>query len=108
MQRIRKGDKVVVITGKNKGGSGIVLKVLTKQNKAIVEGINKVTVYKKEQVNKRSKQTNPTTKEAPLPLNKLALFDQKAKQQTIGKIKYQIDPKTKQKTRVFKKTNNAI
>ena len=38
--KIKKGDKVVIISGENKGSSGSVLKVLYNSNKAIVEGVN--------------------------------------------------------------------
>jgi large subunit ribosomal protein L24 len=38
--RIRKGDKVVVITGKDKGRTGEVLRVLPAENRAVVQGIN--------------------------------------------------------------------
>lgn len=111
MQRIKKGDKVVVITGKNKGGSGIVLKIMPARQQAIVEGLNKVTRHKKkDQTTKRAakQSTGKVQQEAPIFLSKLALFDQKAKQQTIGKIKYFMDPKTNKKTRVFKKSNNTL
>lgn len=45
--QIKKGDKVKVITGKDKGKSGIVLRVFPKLNKAIVEGINILKKHKK-------------------------------------------------------------
>jgi large subunit ribosomal protein L24 len=40
MQKIRKGDKVVVLTGKDKGRSGEVLQVMPKEDRAVVRGIN--------------------------------------------------------------------
>ena len=45
--KIKKGDKVVVISGENKGSSGSVLKVLYNSNKAIVEGVNMVKKHTK-------------------------------------------------------------
>ena len=45
--KIKKGDKVLVISGENKGTSGSVLKVLYNDNKAIVEGVNMVKRHTK-------------------------------------------------------------
>ena len=45
--KIKKGDKVIVISGENKGTSGSVLKVLYNDNKAIVEGVNMVKRHTK-------------------------------------------------------------
>ena len=42
MQKIRKGDKVVILTGKDKGRSGEVLQVMPKEDRAVVRGINMV------------------------------------------------------------------
>ena len=45
--RIKKGDTVVVITGKDKGKSGKVLKAMPKENKVVVEGVNMQTKHAK-------------------------------------------------------------
>ena len=45
--KIKKGDKVRVIAGSNKGSEGVVLKVLREKNKAIVEGVNLVKKHAK-------------------------------------------------------------
>jgi len=45
--KIKKGDKVIVITGKDKGKSGVVLKSFPKDSAILVEGINKKKVHKK-------------------------------------------------------------
>ncbi len=39
---VKKGDKVIVIAGANKGATGSVLKVFSKENKVVVDGVNKV------------------------------------------------------------------
>lgn len=44
---IKKGDKVLVLTGKDKGKTGSVLKVLRPENRVIVEGVNIAKVHKK-------------------------------------------------------------
>jgi large subunit ribosomal protein L24 len=50
MQRIRKGDRVVVTTGKDKGRTGEVLRVLPDENRVVVQGINMVKRHKKPQM----------------------------------------------------------
>ena len=45
--KIKKGDKVVVISGHEKGKEGIVTKTFPKEEKVIVEGLNKVTKHNK-------------------------------------------------------------
>lgn len=73
MHRIRKGDQVVVLSGRDKGRQGTVLNVL-KGGAVIVENINRV---------KRHTRPNPQAnhpggiveKELPLPISKVALFN---------------------------------
>jgi len=45
--RIKKGDKVIVITGKDKGKSGVILKAFPKTSQVLVEGVNKKKLHKK-------------------------------------------------------------
>ena len=74
MSNIRKGDKVIVITGSDKGKQGSVLKVFPKENRALVQGIN---VVKRHQRQTQSQQAGIVTKEAPIHLSNIALTDPK-------------------------------
>ena len=47
MMRVKKGDTVVVIAGKDKGKKGTVVKVMPKTNRVIVEGVNVITKHQK-------------------------------------------------------------
>lgn len=107
MQRIRKGDQVIVISGKNRGAGGVVLKILNKKQSAIVEGLNKVKKHQKGD-ERNSKQSDIVEQEAPIKLCKLSLVDTKDKKQGITKVKYTIDSKTNQKIRVSRKTQNQL
>lgn len=107
MQRIKKGDYVVVVSGKNKGAGGLVLAVLNKKGAALVEGVNKVKRHQKGD-DRGAKKSEIADQEAPIRLCKLALVDSKNKAQQPTRIRYSIDEKTKLKIRVSKKTNNAI
>ncbi|MBW0144490.1 50S ribosomal protein L24 [Sphingomicrobium clamense] len=73
--KIKKGDTVVVLSGKDKGKSGSVTKVMPKEGKLIVEGVNIITRHKK------PTQMDPNggleQREAPLYVSKVALADPK-------------------------------
>jgi large subunit ribosomal protein L24 len=80
---IRKGDKVQVIAGSNKGSEGTVLKVMVSKYRAVVEGVN--------MVKKHTKPTNDAAggiidKEAPIHISNLMLVDPKSGKPTrIGR-----------------------
>ena len=74
MQKIRKGDKVVVLTGKDKGRSGEVIQVMPKEDRAVVRGIN---VVKRHQRQTQTQEAGIISKEAPIHLSNLAIADPK-------------------------------
>ena len=74
MSNIRKGDKVVVITGSDKGKQGSVLKVFPKDDRALVQGVNMV---KRHQRQTQRQQAGIVTKEAPVHLSNIAHADPK-------------------------------
>lgn len=107
MNRIRKGDSVIVLSGKEKNKDGIVLQVFPKQGTAIVEGVNKIKKHQKQ--DSTHDQSGIIVKEAPIRLCKLALLEQKGKQKgTKTKVKFVIDKDTKQKVRYSKLSNTPI
>jgi large subunit ribosomal protein L24 len=74
MSNIRKGDKVVVISGSDKGKKGSVLKVFPKEDRALVQGVNMV---KRHQRQTQTQQAGIVTKEAPVHLSNIAHADPK-------------------------------
>ncbi len=80
--KIKKGDRVVVLAGKDKGRSGEVLRVLPKDGRVLVQGINMV------QRHTRPSQTNPqggiVNKEATLHLSNVAVADASGKATRVG------------------------
>ena len=72
--RIKKGDKVVVLTGSDKGRSGEVLKVLPEEGRAVVQGIN---VAKRHQKQSQTQEGGIVNKELPIHMSNLALEDPK-------------------------------
>lgn len=72
--KIRKGDQVVVLTGRDKGKTGEVLQVMPKESRAIVQGVNVVKRHT------RPTQTNPggiIDKEAAIAVSNIAHLDPK-------------------------------
>ncbi|EKF18427.1 50S ribosomal protein L24 [Nitratireductor pacificus] len=102
MQKIRKGDKVVVLTGKDKGRSGEVVKVMPKEDKAVVRGVNLVRRHQKQ-----SAQTEGgiISMEAPIHLSNLAVADPKDGKPTRVGFQVQKDGK---KVRVAKRSGETI
>jgi len=72
--KIKKGDHVVVLTGKDKGKHGEVLKVIPSENRAIVQG---VAMMRRHQRQSASQEGGIITKEAPVDISNIALEDPK-------------------------------
>ncbi len=102
MQKIRKGDKVVVLAGKDKGRSGEVVSVQPKEDKAIVRGINIVIRHQRQS---QSQEGGLIRKEAPIHLSNLALADPKDGKPTRVGFKFEKDGK---KVRFAKRSGETI
>ncbi len=98
MNRLIKGDRVRVISGKLKGLEGVILSVNLKSQTAIVEGINKIKKHVKP--NQENEKGGIVEIDAPIKLCKLALIDPKGKGATT-KVKYEKD-KNNKKVRITK------
>lgn len=70
--KVKRGDKVVVLTGKDRGRSGEVLKVIPKENRVIVQGVN---VVKRHQRPTMAQQGGIVEKEAAIHVSNVALAD---------------------------------
>jgi large subunit ribosomal protein L24 len=79
--KLKKGDKVVVLTGKDKGRNGEISSVAPKANQAVVEGLNIAIRHTKQS------QTTPggrVAKPMPIDLSNLALVDSNGKATRVG------------------------
>lgn len=101
MQKIRKGDKVVVLTGKDKGRTGEVVQVLPKEDRAVVKGINLV---KRHQRQSQTQEAGIITKEASIHLSNIAVADPKDGKPTRVGFKVEGD----KKVRVAKRSGVSI
>ena len=73
MMRVKKGDTVVVIAGKDKGKKGTVTKVFTKANRVLVEGVNVITKHQKPTA--MNPQGGIINKEAPIHISNVMPVD---------------------------------
>ena len=101
MQKIRKGDRVVVLAGKDKGRTGEVIKVLPKDEQALVRGVN---VVKRHQKQTAQQEGGIISKEAPIHLSNLAFVGKDGKPTRVG-FKLEKDGK---KVRVAKRSGEVI
>ena len=100
--KIKKGDEVIVLAGKDKGKKGKIVKLLPKINKAIVSDINKV---KKHQKPGNNEPGGIIEKDMPLHISNVAFFDATSNKGT--RIGYTIN-KSGKKVRVNKKSGKEI
>lgn len=98
--KLKKGDRVIVLTGKDKGQQGEILQVMPKDNKAVVDGVNIALRHT------RQSQTSPggrVPKNMPINLSNLALLDKNGKPTRVG-FRMEGD----QKVRFAKTTGDVI
>lgn len=100
---IKKGDTVVVITGKDKGKKGKVLQAMPKTSKVIVENVNMVTKHQKPSA--KVQQGGIIHQEAPITVSNVMVWDEKAKSGTRVGYKVLEDGK---KVRVSKKSGEIL
>jgi large subunit ribosomal protein L24 len=100
--KIKKGDSVVVRSGKDKGRTGTVLQVLPQEGKVLVQGVNVAARHRK------PTQTNPQggidRREAPMAISKVALADPKDGKPT--RVRFEV--KDGKKVRVAVKSGETI
>jgi large subunit ribosomal protein L24 len=103
MNKIRKGDQVVVLAGRDKGRKGAVLQVLG-DGRVLVESINRVKKHQKPNP-QANKQGGIIEKEMPLPASKVAIWNPSAKKGDRVGIKTLADGK---RVRFFKSNGEML
>ena len=100
--RVKKGDTVVVIAGKDKGKKGTVTKVFTKANRVLVEGVNVITKHQKP--NAMNPQGGIINKEAPIHISNVMPVDPETGKGT----RVRVEMKDGKKVRVSVKSGKEI
>ena len=98
--KLKKGDTVVVLTGKDKGKTGEITQVMPKDNKAVVDGVNIALRHTRQS---QTSQGGRVPKNMPIDLSNLALLDKNGKATRVG---FRMDGD--QKVRFAKTTGDVI
>lgn len=101
--KIKKGDTVIVITGKDSGKKGKVIQAMPSENRVIVENVNMVTKHKKP--TQRVQQGGLVHQEAPINVSNVMIVDPKLGVAT--KVGYKVNEKG-DKVRIAKKSGEIL
>ncbi|GGM41931.1 50S ribosomal protein L24 [Promicromonospora thailandica] len=113
MAKIKKGDQVIVISGRDKGKTGRVLEVLKDSDRVVVEGVQRVTKHTKVGQSQRGTRTGGIeTVEAPIHVSNVMIVDPETKKGTrVGYRLEQVERDGRTKTvriRVAKRSGKDI
>ena len=100
--KIKKGDNVVVLSGKDKGRTGTVAQIMPKDGKVIVEGINMIARHNKP--NQQNPQGGIERRPAPMDISKIAVADPKDGKPT----RVRFEEKDGKKVRIAVKSGETI
>jgi large subunit ribosomal protein L24 len=103
MQKVKKGDKVIVLIGKDKGKQGKILNVID-DKKVLVEGINRAKKHQKGNPNAGT-QGGIIDKDMPINISNVALYNPETKKADRVGFRFLDDGK---KVRYFKSTNEVV
>ena len=104
--KVHKGDTVLVISGKDKGAKGKVLKSYPVRNKVLVEGVNRIKKHTPVSTNQRGARSGGiVTQEAPIHVSNVMVVDSDGKPTRVG---YRIDDETGKKVRIAKTNGKDI
>ena len=83
--KVKKGDTVVVIAGKDKGAKGKVIAAFPRRDKILVEGVNRMKKHEKIRTTQRGSKTGGiVTQEAPIHISNVQIVDSEGKPTRIG------------------------
>jgi large subunit ribosomal protein L24 len=106
--KIKKGDLVQVITGKDKGKQGKVIVAYPREDRVLVEGVNRVKKHTKAgQSDRGSKTGGIITTEAPIHVSNVQLVVEKDGKKVVTRVGYRFDDEGN-KIRVAKRTGEDI
>jgi large subunit ribosomal protein L24 len=103
--RIKKGDKVVVLTGRDKGRTGEVIEVRPSETRALVRGVNMVKRHQRQTANQEG---GIISKEAPVHLSNIAVADPKDGKPTRVGFKFVGEGRDRKKVRFAKRSGVEI
>jgi large subunit ribosomal protein L24 len=103
--KVRKGDTVLVVAGKDKGAKGKVIQAIPRQDKVIVEGVNRIKKHTRIRTTQRGAKTGGiVTQEAPIHVSNVMVVDSEGNPTRVG---YRIDDNG-QKVRISRRTGKEL
>ncbi|MEO3744143.1 50S ribosomal protein L24 [Plantactinospora sp. B5E13] len=103
--KVKKGDTVVVIAGKDKGAKGKVIAAYPRQDKVLVEGVNRIKKHTRVTTTQRGAKTGGiVTQEAPIHVSNVQVLDSDGNPTRVG---YRIDDNG-QKVRIARSTGKDL
>ncbi|HET6736679.1 50S ribosomal protein L24 [Mycobacterium sp.] len=104
--KVKKGDTVLVVSGKDKGAKGKVLVAYPTRDKVLVEGVNRIKKHTAISSNERGAQSGGiVTQEAPIHVSNVMVIDSDGKP---TRVTYRVDEETGKKVRVAKSNGKEI
>ena len=104
--KVRKGDTVLVIAGKDKGAKGKVLQAYPERDRVLVEGVNRIKKHTAISTNQRGAQSGGiVTQEAPIHISNVMVVDSDGKPTRVG---YRVDEETGKRVRISKRNGKDI
>ena len=104
--KVHKGDTVLVISGKDKGAKGKVIKAFPTRNRVLVEGVNRVKKHTAQSANERGASSGGiVTQEALVHVSNVMVVDSDGKPTRVG---YRVDEKSGKRVRIYKRNGKDI
>ncbi|GAB33660.1 MULTISPECIES: 50S ribosomal protein L24 [Gordonia] len=104
--KVHKGDTVIVISGKDKGAKGKVIQAFPKEERVLVEGVNRIKKHTAASANERGAASGGiVTQEAPIHVSNVMVVDSEGNPTRVG---YRVDEETGKKVRISRKTGKDI
>ncbi|MFZ2527913.1 MAG: 50S ribosomal protein L24 [Rhodococcus sp. (in: high G+C Gram-positive bacteria)] len=104
--KVHKGDTVLVISGKDKGAKGKVIAAFPKENRVLVEGVNRIKKHTAVSANERGASSGGiVTQEAPIHVSNVAVVDSDGNPTRVG---YRTDEESGKRVRISRKNGKDI
>ncbi|MCB0926789.1 MAG: 50S ribosomal protein L24 [Mycolicibacterium insubricum] len=104
--KVHKGDTVLVVSGKDKGAKGKVLRAYPDRNRVLVEGVNRIKKHTAVSTNERGASSGGiVTQEAPIDVSNVMVLDSDGKPTRVG---YRTDEETGKRVRIAKTNGKDI
>ncbi|WP_279102025.1 50S ribosomal protein L24 [Gordonia bronchialis] len=104
--KVHKGDTVIVISGKDKGAKGKVIQAFPKEQRVLVEGVNRIKKHTAASANERGASSGGiVTQEAPIHVSNVMVVDSDGNPTRVG---YRVDEESGKKVRISRKSGKDI